>query len=247
MILIDRRKGSADLLPLIKRIGLSSQLDTLPAGDASFEGNGPSGTVLIGIERKKLRDILACINDGRYAGFQQHGMAELYSIRFIIVEGIWKPSEEGDLLEYSLRKNSKGEWKWGWYTMEPPVMYDKLFRFMVSATFTGGTHWLRSGSPFETAWQIVSLYHWWNKKWDNHRSMAAIQEMNIPQFTRPSFEQEVASRIVGIGVARSLEAARIFKTLPAMVRATALDWQQIDGIGPGTARKIVKQIHKMEL
>src|SRR5229473_7700773 len=98
MLLVDDRIGSVELIPYIKRNHIQAEKIRLEYGDVCMEGNGPKGKISIGVERKRLHDILACIDDGRY-NQQRVGMREMYDVSFLLVEGIWKPHEDGTLYE----------------------------------------------------------------------------------------------------------------------------------------------------
>ena len=106
MILIDPRAGSGqadrggDLLPYILAQKVKAEKSQLPFGDAAMEGNGPKGRINIGVERKRLGDILQCIDDARYSAVQKVGMKAFYDVSLLMVEGVWKPdSYTGYLME----------------------------------------------------------------------------------------------------------------------------------------------------
>lgn len=233
MVLIDRRKGSGELLPVIRGLGIKAELDILEASDVCFEGNGPDGRVLVGIERKRIGDLLNCINDGRYAGLQQPGMGQLFTYRILIVEGIWKPSPNGQLLE--LRKHV---WV---HPTGYPVLYDKVFSFLSSVALVAGTTCIRSNSEAETAYQIVCLWKWFNKEWADHTSQFEFNRIVFPAILKPTFERTVAACIDNIGIKRAVAAEKHFKTGLRMFNSDELGWMAI-GVGAGTATKIVKQI-----
>lgn len=234
MILIDRRKGSGELLPMIRQLGVKAELDTLEASDACWEGNGPDGRVLIGVERKKISDLLHCIDDGRYAGLQQPGMGQLFTYRILIVEGIWKPSPNGQLME--LRNNI---WV---HPTGYPVLYDKVFSFMSSVALVAGTTCMRSSSDKETVHQIVALYKWFNKAWEDHTSQFEHNRVVFPAILKPTFERTVAACIPNIGLKRAIAAEKGFKTVAKMINATESEWMAKTGVGAATAMKIVRMI-----
>src|ERR1035437_1169131 len=69
MILIDKRIGSADLLAPLQAAGFDAQLVELAFGDLAFEGKGPNGTTLnVGVELKRLGDLVSSLRTGRLAG-----------------------------------------------------------------------------------------------------------------------------------------------------------------------------------
>lgn len=241
MLLVDSRTGSKELLPHIRKLGEEAELAQLDAGDMCFYGNTPEGQVLVGIERKRMdsSDLLASIHTGRFSGFQQHNMIDMYPIRIMIVEGLWKASEEGHLLVR--------DWK-GWRPVEckgRPTMYSSVFNWLASVHFTAGTFWVRSSSPFETALQAVCLYKWFSKDWDEHNSQGAIPQFAFPQFTPPTLIQKVAAQLEGVGVRKSLAASKHFESVADMVKADEREWMKAIGAGAKTARKIVQQIHNI--
>ena len=239
MILVDSRVGSKELLLPIQKLGVQAELSQLEAGDFCFYGNTGRGQTLVGIERKRLDssdDLLASIHTGRYAGEQQHKMVAMYGVRILLVEGIWKPNSEGNLLVM--------DWK-GWREIivkGKPLPFRDVFRWLTSVTFCGGTHWMQSGSPYETAVRVVETYHWFSKPWEDHQSQNAMHQLSFPQFSAPSFEQRVAAQIGGLGVKKSLAAVKYFGNVPTMVEASEADWMKIDGIGKTLARRIVDEI-----
>ena len=75
-ITVDPRAGSADLFEPLKARKLPVRLSKLEAGDVAFIGNGPEGRpVPVGIEYKKLPEMLGCFRD-RFAGHQIIGMGD---------------------------------------------------------------------------------------------------------------------------------------------------------------------------
>ncbi len=232
MILVDRRVGSAELLPLIHSLGIKAELDTLEYGDVTWEMNGPEGKALVGVERKKVSDLLNCINDGRYAGFQQPGMSQLFSHRILIVEGIYKPSPQGHLMV--MRGNF-----WA-HPTGYPVMYDKLFSWLTSVALVAGTTCIRSSSEWETAYQIVALYKWGQKEWADHQSQFEHHRTVFPSIIKPSLERIVASSLPGIGIKNAIKAEKHFGTIARMVNSDERGWMAI--VGPKTAIRIVKAI-----
>ena len=58
-------------------------------GDAMVTGNGPCGQVDIGIERKRIGDLVNSITTGRLSGHQLPGLLAQYYKVYIIVEGMY--------------------------------------------------------------------------------------------------------------------------------------------------------------
>jgi ERCC4-type nuclease len=87
MIFVDRRTGSVDLKPLLQT---RSILTDLEYGDVSFSGNDQERSYNIGIERKRIRDLINSITTGRLSAHQIPGMLKAYDRSYLIIEGVWK-------------------------------------------------------------------------------------------------------------------------------------------------------------
>jgi ERCC4-type nuclease len=111
MILVDQRTGSADLEPQLKALGLPTELMFMEFGDIAWTGRGENGTaVQVGIELKKLPDLLTSLRDGRLPNHQVPGMLKkpegAYDYGWLIVEGKWRKGPLGEL-QFPKFANSK--------------------------------------------------------------------------------------------------------------------------------------------
>lgn len=245
MILLDNRSGdnrrrdtSKELQVYIQRIGVKAELDRLEFGDAAFEGNGPEGRVMIGVERKTISDMINCIEDARYSAHQLPGMAKMYAKSILMVEGIWKPDiGTGYLMELVNTLN----WRPFRYRARME-RYHMLFRYLLSVSF-GGVTVIQSRDLEQTAYNICEIYHYFQKPWEQHTALLGMQKLNIPTLNgRPSLVQRVAAELDGVGVKLSAEAAKVFKSTHELVSADESEWMQIPGIGVKLARDIVAKI-----
>jgi ERCC4-type nuclease len=248
MILIDRLQGSNDLLSEVLALGVKASLESLPAGDAQFEGNGPDGRCLIGVERKKLYpDLLNCMQGGRLTGSQIPRMIKAgCEWNWLIVEGLYRPnSVNGQLEQWVINLRS---WK--------PVrlgtrgfMYREVDNFLNTIEMKTRVRIKRSGSRSETARIIVDLYHWWNdKEWEEHRSHQPFWNGDQVQIWDPPFTRRLAKELKGIGWEKSKAVSEYFGgdaavLLDFMLKAGVKEWAQIPGIGDAIAKKIVLEIH----
>lgn len=242
MILLDSRVGSRELAPLLKRMGVQVELTELPFGDAAFDGNGPSGPMSIGLERKALHDMLSCIDDARYTGFQRVGMAQLYAASFLIIEGIWRPHDpDGTLMEGYVTKDGKSSWGECRYRSQR-VMYHKLRRYLFSVSLSG-VHVIYTRDLVHTAQDICEAYHYFRKPWKDHTSLLELQKLAIPTLNgRPSLTRKWANDLEDVGTTLSARAEQHFKTPIALATADEQQWVQIDGIGATKAERIVRSI-----
>src|SRR5271166_1849574 len=81
-----------DMLELVRRHSTRpiAEPKTLHAGDFSFLGNGPNDEPwTIGIERKRMRDMVNSIRGGRFSGEQLPKLLN-YDRAYLIFESRWK-------------------------------------------------------------------------------------------------------------------------------------------------------------
>lgn len=246
MILIDdreetttKKKANLDLMVHFQRMHLDAQMTRLEFADAAFEIKGPDGPLLVGIERKRLHDILNCIKDGRYSGHQKIGMRDNYDISVLIIEGHWKPHDpEGILMEgYS------GGISWGFARPRGQrLMYSVLYRYLISASLSGVIV-TYSRDPFHTAFNMNEWQQWGQKKWDDHTSMMDIHKLAIPSLHRkPSLVQRWATDLPGIGTKMSGLVDRHFRSGLDLANADEAEWLKLPGIGVKSAQQIVREI-----
>lgn len=252
MIYVDYRRGSGSdgkgkelLQPIIRKLGIPCESCELPYGDACFEGRGLKGPVSVGIERKTLNDMLNCIDDARYSGHQYIGMGKLYSPghAFMCLEGMWAPGN-GNGWDGTLMQGYRGGQSWGPLKTSlggtRKTLYSKLYRYMISVA-RAGVIITQSNDLFHTAYNICELYQYFQKK--NHTSMMEIHKPAIPVMNgKPTLTRKWADAIESIGVVYGTQATQMFKTPHALANSDESDWMRIEGIGPATAKKIVREI-----
>lgn len=250
MILVDIPKGprespqyrnQAELKRLIRAQGILCDAVPLQYGDAAMEGNGPDGNITIGIERKGLHDMLNCIDDAHFAGKQRLGMKNLYNVSILMIEGYWGYRNDGLLMES--RDGVK------WWSCRPhgrPVMYSKLRRYVMSMAYSGViVNYTKDLA--HTAYDICEIFHYHEKKWDDHTSLREIHKLAIPQLMgRPSLTRQWASCIEGVGVKLSEDAERMFRKPHRLANSDELDWIRIPGISVAKAQDIVRQIQDFD-
>lgn len=252
MILVDYKKGGTRtegapqlMVDTLTRLGLKAELSDLPFGDVAFEGRGPDGPVMVGIERKTLRDMLHCIDDARLAGHQLIGMRHIYDVRVVMLEGMWKPHDpQGWLME-----GFHGGSSWGHFGVNPRgptsqkrVLYSKLYRYLISLSLSGVIVTL-SRDLFQTCFDVGEWWGYFQKPWDRHTALQEIQKVNIPTLNfKPSLTRLWANDIDEVGLKLSALAERHFRTPIKLATSEEQDWLRIPGIGVTTAQKIMRQI-----
>jgi ERCC4-type nuclease len=248
MILVDAAVGSHELQSWIRRLGPVCDSTHLVYGDAAFEGHGPEGLCGIGVERKRLRDMLNCIDDARYTGHQRIGMSKQYQFSFLIIEGVWRPDIVSGLLYRQVTQKSldstSNVWTPQWGQGMREQMYYKLRRYLFSVSLSG-VHVLYTRDISHTAFDIVELYHYFQKPWREHKSMLQMHQRSLTLPTlnaRPNLVRRWAFELDGVGNQYAHEAGRIFRTPRQLALSDEDDWLKIPGIGPKTAIDIVRQI-----
>jgi ERCC4-type nuclease len=238
VILVDPRRGSGELLDAIKS-KTDATIETLPAGDFAFEGNGPDGRVMVGIERKRLSDALKSITDGRFAGYQLIEMANLYQFIFLVIEGMYRPDRNTGLLE----EYRGGQWVPAGHGSRR-FMWKDLDHFLMTLQIKTSVKVFRAVTPNETVQVISDLYSWFNDKhWKEHKSHLALHSNPRPvTFRKPPLRRIVANELPHIGWEKSKLVADRFPNTGLMMQATEQEWQEIDGIGPKIASDIVRTI-----
>lgn len=243
MILLDSRGGQNQdyintLIGHVRKIGVSIETTQLQFGDVAFEGKGPDGTIMVGIELKKLHDILNCIDDSRY-NMQRIGMKNMYQVSALYVEGHWKPHDGNGLL----MEGFNGGVSFGYCkhrTGRP--MYAKLRRYLYSVSLSGVLV-CHTRDAFHTAYDICELFHYFQKKWQDHTSLLETQKLNIPQLARkPTLVRKWAADLSDVGVKLSMEAERHFRKPITLATADESEWLKLPGVGVKTAQQIVREI-----
>jgi ERCC4-type nuclease len=235
MILIDNRTGSKELAPKIT----GAKLGRLEFADVAFVGMIGTRPVQIGIELKKLPDLISCIRNGRFAGHQLPGMQRDYDFIYLIVQGIHKRGKDG-LLETPRR----GGWKA--YAHGGAMSWAALQSWYTTMEAKAGVRIRFTRNQSETIRIIRSLYTWWTiKKWEDHRSHMVFDSSAAPAAVlHHPLIRRIAKELTGVGWEKSAAVAKHFKTVGAVMSATEKQWQAIEGIGPILSAKIVKELHQ---
>jgi ERCC4-type nuclease len=243
MIYIDDRVGSGELLPTFQshRTSPPCQLSRLIAGDMCFSGNGITGTCMVGVERKRLKDMLNSIRSGRFSGEQLPKLVDQYEYSYLIVEGIWRCNWDNGVLEEL--------WGNGWM----PVRLSKtgnafvaleLQSFLNTITTHTGVYVLYSSSERDTVDQVVGLERYYSKPWDKHHGHLALH--TPPQHVllgKAGTVRRVAAALDGVGWEKSSTVAEYFKSVMAMVDADVKEWMKLPGFGKVLANRVWKELH----
>jgi ERCC4-type nuclease len=176
-MLIDSRERDS-IANECRRLGLPVTVTQIELGtgeyrccpDCLFEGNGPSGACLVGVERKRLGDLINSMKDRRLSGQQLRNLARVVDFVFVIVEAVFRPGPGGEIEELQGR-----EWrtfyKHGNVGDRAAISYRQLISYLTTLELCGNVIVRRTSNVRETAAQLVALYGWFNeKRWEQHHS-----------------------------------------------------------------------------
>jgi ERCC4-type nuclease len=247
-LLLDPRAGSGEYREPLSKLGVNVEVTQLPYGDAAWYGDGPGHDIVpVGVEIKKLDELLTCITTKRFSGHQLPGMVDSFQFIYLLVEGLWKCGKEGELLEYR-----NGGWR--------PVVhgakhwqYRTLRHWLTTLKVRRGIHVLECGSMSEGAAALKCEYTWWTG--DDFEAHDSDVELDITQVQprgtslvrserrRPTTAVKMAAQLPKIGKDKAWIVADHFKhSVREMVMAGRAEWLEIAGVGPGIADQAMKEL-----
>lgn len=233
-IYVDRRTGSVDLYAPLTQCRVPVEITTLAYGDAAWIGHGPGGPILIGVERKRITDLLQSMQTGRLSGHQLPGLCESYAYRWLLVEGLYREGADGCI---EIPRGS---------TWEPVrLLYTALEHYLTTLQLRGGVYLQRTYTIRESAGWLAALWAWWTKKeWAEHRSHLALHHAaDTALFDRPTLTHRMAAELPGIDETAA-RVAEHFHTPYEMVTAEEAQWRSIPGIGKVKAARILKALRE---
>jgi len=240
-ILVDDRTGSKHLVPLLPK-GRAT-LTRLEAADAAFLGKNPDGSgksVMIGVEVKRLSDLLNSMGSGRLSGHQMVKMQELYHEIHLVVEGKWRVDPNTGLIMVWRMKKGGGQivpLRIGKRTFTGSALYGYLNTLAVMC----GVHVHEARDPNHTASIITFLHAWWQK--ETHSSHLKWQRgVDKAQLKAPSLVVRMTSELKGVGRDKAKAIAKMAKTPRGLLELTVEDLLTVDGIGKKTAEDLIKQL-----
>jgi len=234
MITFDGRTGSAGLVRYLPPG--TFKIGRLEFADAAFLGNGEEGPILVGIERKTLRDLVGSMESGRLSGHQLPGLLASYGVVYLVVEGIGR-DHQGMFQELVGCK---------WKDLGLPTK--SINNYLNTLTVVAGVHVIRTTYPTSTAEMILHLYEWWLKDWDSHRGhLGFCDPVHRKIFlVKPGLLRRIAKELPGVGWEKSGEVEKHFSSVAEMILAAPHVWQEVPGIGKKMAKNIYEVIWKCQ-
>lgn len=244
MLLIDDRKGSADLVEYAPLYPLG-ELCRLDSGDVCFVGNGPEGPLMVGIEVKSVWDVLASSATGRLQATQITTMLDEYDVCWLLYYGEYRPASGTNHLRV---KGERGKWRTATLGRDTPLPFSYIEKLLMDLAATG-VRVKHVPDKQQAAMWIRFLYDWWSKPWDKHKGLRTFDNSRqvslLPGMDDAMLRRaRVASCLPGLGFEKAVVAAQRFGTIREMLEATQEDWMSIHGIGPTLSKGIVRAVNE---
>jgi ERCC4-type nuclease len=247
VIWVTTAANDQDLRDYIKRdLGNRVQFKDLEVGDVQIYGkwigNAPAKRLA---ERKKLGDLIKCIQDGRYI-FQwqrayEAGWKEQYL--FAEIEDKYRENPRTGLIEVRHGKD--------WVEFRPRFMWHRLDTFLYEVSEHLGVNVERTKSPAQTAKRIVRLYMLFQRSPEEHKQLQKIfvppkpaENLLTDMFKSPSLTRKIAAQLPHIGWELSKAAEDKFGTSRALINATEEEWMEIPKVGKKIAQDIIKGLEE---
>ena len=234
MILIDSRTGSAELAPYIRT---PKTICHLEYADFAFAGNGYSGSVCIGVERKALLDLLGSMTSGRLSGHQLQGLREAYEHVYLVVEGIWKADRHSGVLMRPIKR------RWVPVVLgQRRFMARELYNFINTLSVICGVTVAFTSDKHETGQWLDATFAWWAKPWHKHSAHQQWHTPNEPvSFTKPTLTARLWAQFDGVGQDRAQKLAARFPYPTDIMSVELGDLMRVPGIGKKCAESIIRQ------
>lgn len=226
MLLVDKRAGSKDLIKPLRAILGADNVEevTLDFGDIAFTGRGVKDTPIdVGIEHKKLDDIVACCRDGRFAGHQLPGLRKDYQHAWLMIEGQWKHDAAGFITTY------QGPHR-GWKPLPGKMRASEFEKHILTFELCGGVHVRYTNTRADSVRAIVDLYRWFtDKPMDAHTSHLAV---HTPATLGPvSAFRKAVMAWPHVGFKMSKAAEKRFGSVEQAAMASAAWWAEVETEG----------------
>lgn len=244
---VDSRTGSIELLDGLRALGLPAKKTKLDSGDFMWEGHGPEGPALVGVERKTLNDLVDSLRSGRLQGIstessqsQLDRMADTFDFSWVLVEGNYTTDKAGRLVSVQRHGNARA--------IAGGFTEDILNKAMLSLDLRGGVRVKETQNRRQSERWLGSLFRsFTDKRWEQHTTMKT-QKRPEKLHTAPISDFRVAVMglcpgVIGMAASKAVErfclmpggAAPSFGILFAM---TLVDWEDMEVQTPAGPRRL---------
>ena len=216
--------------------------DTLDAGDFCFVGEGPEGPTMVGVERKRLRDMMNSIRSGRFSGEQLPKLLDKYGqFAYLVIEG---SSQFRTNFNSGILEEKRGRDWVPWVQGRQSFLGLELDSFLndIHACTPVKVRFTRDAQ--DTVGYILSLAHSFAKPWDQrHHHVAIHTPMKYAMIGKASTVRRVAYALEGVGWEKSGVIQDHFGSVEAMVKANPSEWARLPGFGKVLSEKVWNQLH----
>lgn len=234
-LFVDTQVGSCDLVEPLRKLHLDIVPTRLESGDLMFEGRGVKGApVLVGIEFKKLGELIDAFRSARLQGFQVPRMRETYQQSYLLIEGQPRYTRKGQLCHWQSRRGRRQcEVLPGRMTIG-----ELLRRLAVLHLCTGIVPWFTT-SRADTLQVISALYHTWTDvDLDEHKSHLELYVPPTASFIA-SPAQVTFRTFPDLGMRFSKAAERYFhKSITRAANASVEEWAALVTTHKGKTRRL---------
>ena len=234
MLLVDYREGSAELLEPLRRMGLPAENAGPPGIDAdlSWEGYDAGKLVSVGVEFKKLEELIASLRTARLQGHQLLKMRDEqtgFTFNYLLVEGEWHEDTQG----FMIKRVGRREFK-----RIPGQMKGSELRKRLDILHLNGLIRMHTSTRQQTLNEIADLYRVYTDcDLRDHQSHIAIYR--APTLTPISEFRKFFSSIDGLGLRKTIAIERHFSgSVRRAIGASKAEWMKIEGIGPELASHV---------
>lgn len=233
---------------LKKRLGAIPIFTAIPHGDVNIVGkwrNGDGYRALV--ERKKLGDIISCIENGRYLAQWQQAREAGWEDMWFCAEIDKSFREDPHTGMIRVKRGNK------WYDMKPTFMWSRVEDFLFQIQWILGVKLIRTSSPEETGRAVARLYQMYSDPPENHKTLQKIftpacgdknEDVVSRLFNKPSVLRKVAVQLPGIGWERSKDVELVFGSIRELALADVPQWRAVPGIGKKVATQVVEELRR---
>ena len=249
-MLLDPRAGSNQFLKPLEKLGVPVEFCRLDAGDCAFAGSGPDAPLIIGVEIKRVHEVVETVRSGRFVSQQLPHMLDRFDQPWLLVYGEMRTDDSGRLLLPS----TSGRF----YPAIPDTRTSTVRQWLVSIEVTTSVR-VEYASTFDEAVQwLAALWEWWQRPWDSHSAARKLYQPAPRSDLLDVFStrqdpatllRRLAAQLPGVGWSRSAVLAKRFGSVEAFTaalhRADPRDWICSEArIGEGIASKIAAALKK---
>lgn len=246
MIIVDTSDGSKDLLdcPDLYDVATPGRLDS---ADAMLTGHGPGGsTITVGVELKKVADLVSSVSTGRLGGVdgQIPKMLRTYDYSWLLIYGDYYVDEITNVMQIQKR----GRWRNFRLGRQRALPWSYIEGFLMTLQFQTGVRVKQVHTITEAAKWLKIMDHWLEKPWEKHGAMHTFNRAGDQTFIGADPVEEAIARVAAclpaVGWERGWAAAKRFDSIEQMLGATTEEWQGVQGIGKVIAKSVVAAIRR---